>query len=134
MTRALALLPLLLLAGCGGEAALPPERPDAGADQPSVVPVKLPKQLEFTGRWAVSPEMCATGWWDFGEKQIRTAGEMSCLIAEDDRTATTATLQLSCVGEGIPSMETWQLGGTPERMSVTRDKVGTVMLLKCPEV
>ena len=130
MRKALALL--LLLAGCGGEATLPPERPGAGADQPTVVPVQLPKRLEFAGRWAVSPAMCETGWWDLGDKQIRTAGEMSCLVVQDERTATTATLQLNCVGEGMPSKETWELAGTPERMTVTRDKVGTVTLRKCP--
>jgi hypothetical protein len=128
--RVAAAAAMLLLAACGSE-SLPPENPGAGADTPSIVPITLPERLDYQGRWAVRPDMCETGWWNFTDHEVRTAGEMTCLIFSDDRTANSATLKLSCVGEGMPGQETWRLAGTSESMTVTRSS-GAVELLRCP--
>ena len=76
--------------------------------------------------------MCERGWWDLGEAEIHTAGEMACKVVSDERTASTATLQLSCLAEGMQSHETWKLraldGG---QLSVSRDAAPPVMLTRC---
>ena len=126
----LGLAALLLLAGCSEDAPLPPERPDAEAVT-KVTTVALPKRLELNGRWAIRPDMCETGWWDFGGDEIVTAGELACSIAGDERTATSATLHLSCIGEGIPTTETWRIKGDDGRIAVTRDEAAPIDLVKC---
>gem|GEM_PF-4444706 len=122
---------LLLLGACGND-PLPPERPDAQVKEPGVV--RLPERFEFGGRWAASPAACETGWWDFGGDEIRTAGELGCSVVRDERTTVSAKLELTCVGEGMPSVERWEVrsadGG---RLSVARDKAVPVLLTKCPE-
>jgi hypothetical protein len=121
---------LVTLTACGSE-PLPPEKPEAQVAKPST-PAPL-KQFQFAGRWAVSPAMCTNGWWDFGADEIRTAGELGCSVTRDNRSETGAVLQLTCVGEGMPSVEQWSLQATEGgRMSVTRDKAPPVLLMRCP--
>lgn len=127
-----ALAALLLVAGCGDDKALPPERPDAQVARPQPVVAALPKRLEFAGRWAVRPDMCASGWWDFGGREIVTAGELACSVVQDERTESSARLELTCLGEGMPINEVWQIDGTPERISVVRNDASPVTLVKCP--
>lgn len=125
-----AVLGLLLLGACGdGEQPLPPERPNAQVAEPG--PVKLPNMLNIAGRWAASERLCADGWWDFTDYDVRTAGEMVCSIVTDDRTETTATLQITCVGEGVPTTETWRLRDVGGRLSVTRGAAPPVTLARC---
>lgn len=131
--RAAAFGLLLLLVGCGQDKPLPPERPDAQGRVIKSVTAPLPKELEFAGRWATKPDLCETGWWDFGHSEIRTAGELSCAVTRDERTETSAKLQLTCVGEGMPSVEHWAVrsldGG---RLEVQRDQAPPVILARCP--
>lgn len=127
--RRLGLVALLLVAGCGDD-PLPPERPDAEAVTPSTTMVP-PKVLDVTGRWAVRPDMCEIGWWDIGSDKVVTAGELACSIVGDERTATSATLKLSCVGEGVPVCETWRIVGDADRIAVTRDSAAAVKLVRC---
>lgn len=127
--RRLGLVALLLVAGCGDD-PMPPERPDADAVTPSTTVVP-PKQLDVTGRWAVRPDMCASGWWDISSDKVVTAGELACSIIGDERTTTSATLQLSCVGEGVPITEIWRIEGDAEQIAVTRDEAAPVTLVRC---
>ena len=127
--RRLALAALLLAAGCGDD-PLPPERPNAEAVTPTTTLVP-PKQLDVTGRWAVRPDMCETGWWDIGSDKVVTAGELACSIIGDERTATSALLKLSCVGEGVPIAETWRIEGDAKRIAVTRNEAPPVTLIRC---
>lgn len=91
----------------------------------------VPKRLELNGRWAVRPDMCANGWWDFGGDEIVTAGELACSVVDDERTGASATLQLSCLGEGLPTTETWRIEGNDARITVTRDAAAPIELVKC---
>ena len=127
--RCFGLAALLLVAGCGDD-SLPPERPDADAVTPSTTLVP-PKVLDFTGRWAVRPDMCEAGWWDIGSDKVVTAGELACSILGDERTATSAMLKLSCVGEGLPINETWRIEGDAERITVKRVEADPVTLIRC---
>ena len=123
---------LLLLAACEAEQPLPPERPNAQIAKVAQPSQTLPKQLEFAGRWAASVDQCATGWWDFGGDDVRTAGELGCSVVQDERTETSAKLQLTCVGEGMPTVETWMIEGTDQEITVARDNAAAVTLVPCP--
>ncbi len=128
----LALVALLLLAGCGEtEKAPAPQQAQQKAEQPAE-PAR-PQATEFTGRWAVNQRMCRTGWWDFGETEIKTAGELHCSIDSQERTPHRVKLDLSCMGEGLPSTEIWRLRMLDgARLSVTRDAAPPVILERCP--
>ncbi len=131
-TAALALV--ALLAACDGEQRpLPPERPDAQGTARRNIDYVPPKQLNLPGRWAASIDQCETDYYDFGGDDIRTAGDFGCSIMREERTENSATLQLTCVGEGVPAMETWLIGGDDININVSRPNLPPELLVRCPD-
>jgi hypothetical protein len=132
--RVAALAGLLLVAGCGeAERPLPPERPDAEGTSRRNIDHVPPKQLNLPGRWAANIDQCETDYYDFGGDDIRTGGDFGCSIMQEERTESSATLQLTCVGEGLPTMETWLIGGDDININVSRPNQAPELLVRCPD-
>lgn len=126
---------LVLLAACGdAEKPLPPGRPDAEGTARRNIDHVPPKQINLPGRWAVSIDQCETNWVDFGGDDIRTAGDFGCSIMQEERTENSATLQLTCVGEGVPSMETWMISGDDININVSRPNLPPESMVRCPDM
>ncbi|MFC3711614.1 hypothetical protein ACFOMD_03465 [Sphingoaurantiacus capsulatus] len=134
MIRGVALVGLLLaVAACDREEKpLPPERPNAQATTIKPQHHVLPEEVDFAGRWATSLDQCETGWWDFGGDEIRNAEGFGCSVMQDERTADTATLQMTCVGDGMPSMESWIIRLGEDSLTVSRPTAPTETLVRCP--
>ena len=134
MIRTLALVGLLLtVAACDREEKpLPPERPNAQATTIKPQAHVPPKEVDFAGRWATSLDQCEAGWWDFGGDEIRTADGSGCSIMQDERTETSATLQMTCVGDGMPTMESWIIRLDDQTLTISRPTAPTDTLVRCP--
>lgn len=129
-----ALALIALLGACEGEQKpLPPERPDAEGTSRRSIDHVPPKQLALPGRWAANIDQCETNYYDFGGDDIRTGGDFGCSIMQEERTETSATLQLTCVGAGVPSMETWMISGDDININVSRPNLAPELLVRCPE-
>ncbi len=117
-----ALAALLLLSACGSA--------EDEAAPASTGP--RPTEFSYSGRWAATQAVCADGWWEFGDREVATAGELECQIQREAWTATGASLELVCVGEGMTDVETWAIT-RPEggRMTVTRGTEPPVALEMC---
>jgi hypothetical protein len=88
--------------------------------------------LDFAGRWGPSQELCDSQWWDFAAEQVRLADGLTCLFQKETPVANGLQIELACVGEGVSSVERWDLSGLPDRkMSVVRDNSAPVTLERC---
>jgi hypothetical protein len=133
--RLVAVAVVSVLAACDGDPKpLPPERPDAQGTARKNIEIVPPKQLNLPGRWSVSIDQCQTNYYDIGGDDIRTAGDFGCSIMQDERTETTAALQLTCVGEGVPTMETWLISGDDININISRPNAPSETLVRCPEM
>jgi len=125
---------VVLLAACDGEQQpLPPERPDAEGTSRRSIDHVPPKQINLPGRWSASIDQCETNYYDFGGDDVRTAGDFGCSIMQEERTETSATLQLTCVGGGVPMMETWLISGDDININVSRPNLPPELLVRCPD-
>ena len=137
----IAAAPLALLAACGAaergaDGAANLAAPAGSAEDPAPAVAANPKQFDWTGRFAASPELCTGGAWEIGRDRIVTAGETSCTVADIVETGETAVLGLSCLAEGMASEERWTLTATgADRMRVSRAPAGAetveVDLVRC---
>ena len=106
--------------------------PETVAAQPA--PVGPPA---YEGRWAVSPDLCAQGAWDFRQDGVSTAGEVSCAFREVEPSASGYRIQAACTHEGSESDSEIGLSITdpapPQSMTVTGGPWnGPVTLRRCP--
>ena len=121
MTRALLAI-LLLLADCGeggGPDGGAPERSGpsraeagAGASNPDLSVSAPPggrAPAGFVGRWAASPELCASGAWVFSPDRLVTAGEVACDFQEVTADADGWTVRASCTAQAPAEPATLRL-------------------------
>ena len=101
MRRALVVPLLLALAGCG--------QPDSGGDRtrtnqaeppPAATPEPAAPPPRYVGRWAAKLELCRDGAWDFQERHLSTAGEVSCDFDRVDEAQGGYDIAATCLAEG----------------------------------
>lgn len=152
------LLPLALLAGCGGPAdepvdnrageavgneqvvvPAPPAPLPLPTPTPTPTPSPTPGSFAFAGDWAVSEFLCENkGVWSFTRDRVVTDGHTACQIdAITGETAAGATLEMSCTAEGTASKQRWELTAADQgRMTVVQYengelRPGDVTLQRC---
>ena len=154
--RRLCLLTLIALAACGPAetptdtatsnetAAIAPAQPAAVGPATSAAEGEVIAEgqeqaaaadLEWTGRFAATRELCTGGVWDIKEDRIVTDGHTACDIDRVARGAGQVTLRLACIAEGTPSSESWTLTrNDADGLSVALDngrETINVDLLRC---
>lgn len=127
--RPLAIALLLALAACDSQ----PATTDAGSPAGVTAAAKgLELGVGYAGRWGASQELCDTQWWDFAAEQVRLADGLTCLFQRETPVGNGLELELACVGEGVSSVERWELAALPDRrLQVIRDNSAPITLERC---
>jgi len=100
----LAITALLALGACGQRAEPPANAVSSTApvEVPTPHPAPPPPPF-FVGRWAASEDMCASGAWVIGERELSTAGEVHCRFDQVSAVATGFEARAVCTAEGPPT-------------------------------
>ena len=81
--------------------AASPSRPAAASP--------APQTAGYVGRWAASPDLCASGAWVFAADRLVTAGEVACEFQQVTPDARGWTVAASCTAEAPPAPATLRL-------------------------
>jgi hypothetical protein len=119
---------MIALAGCGSgtevdresgneTAAVAPAQPAAVGTATSAAEGEALAQGQeeaatpfvWTGRFAVTPQLCQGGVWTIEREKIATAGETSCSVNAVADEGDKVVLTLACSAEGMDSQERWTL-------------------------
>ncbi len=83
------------IAPAGNDAAATPSLSTAAGSLPPA-----DAAYRYVGRWAATPQLCATGAWRFHERRLDTAGEVSCTFDKIDRAPGGYDIAATCLAEG----------------------------------
>jgi hypothetical protein len=128
---------LLLLACKRGPEAVNSARPPepAVANAPAAQPPPTPRAPFFVGRWAAEPGLCETGAWVISERELHTAGEVSCRFNRPPQGSGPVEIDATCTAEGPP--RTWRLrlayAQSARALLIENGPFADVGLIRCPE-
>jgi len=125
---------LLALAGCGqpdssGDRtrANQAEPPAPAAPEPEAAPPR------YVGRWAAKLELCRDGAWDFQQRHLSTAGEVSCDFDRVDEAQGGYDIAAICLAEGsrAPDRIKLRFAESAGAMLVESKTFAPVGLIRC---
>ena len=111
--KRLLLLPLMLASACDNGREGPAESPTAVVSDEAAREPPAPPRDGFVGRWAASPELCASGAWVFTGSQMVTAGEVACDFRQIRVSEDAWDVDATCTAEGPPQPATLRLARAP---------------------
>lgn len=87
----------------------------------------------FVGRWAANAQLCERGAWNFEEKKLGTAGEVSCDFDRVTHVADGYDIAARCLAEGVTANETIKLRfpENPDTMQVESKTFSPIVLKRC---
>jgi hypothetical protein len=134
----LAMAAVLVLFGCkrAPEAVNSDSAPEAAiANAPATEPAPAAGAPFFVGRWAAEPRLCQAGAWVITERELHTAGEVSCRFTGPPRGTGPVEIEATCTAEGPP--RSWRLrfayAQSARALLVENGPFADVGLIRCLE-